>query len=182
MGTVDIGAIYDQIPARTKRAGSAWYPEANRLMQQWCGPDYDRAAGITAALSPRVSWSKNLEKARTLIATGQVSGIGAHCRAARRIRNGENWRHVIGHWPKAAPFAALISDPGATADDLDGYGLGLPWDIWMRRLIDPADPMGIADAVLRAATHQIYAIADRVGTTPGPVQAALWAYIRGATD
>jgi hypothetical protein len=89
--------------------GSAWYQEAHDLAES-IGPIM-LVAGVLAALSPMVSWSRNVLLARQAVDTGHASGtLPLSCENAGRIMSGEHPLDVL-NGRKTRAFYRLIYAP-----------------------------------------------------------------------
>lgn len=93
------------------RDGATWYETAHVLAIKLDPSDPARAAGVIAALSPQVSWERNVMLATRAYKDGLATGtLGANCRAADRILAGERPLDVLGG-PKTRAFFTLIANP-----------------------------------------------------------------------
>lgn len=70
----NILAVLDQATRGERRAGAAWYDEAQNLAWQISPLDMNKGAGVIAALSPNTSWERNKELAIRAFADGEASG------------------------------------------------------------------------------------------------------------
>lgn len=167
--------VFDLATDAQRADGRTWYAQAHDLTRELDPDDPRRAAGVVAALSPRVNWSHNVTLARRAYANGAASGcLGNSCRAANRILAGEDPLDVLAA-PKVRAFFTLIADP--TDPDsvcIDRHAtdvaLGARLDDDTRSKLYPLDRRGwygrFATAY-RVAAHLI-------GATPATVQATTW--------
>lgn len=171
-------AHYDNASAADANEGAAWYADAQSFAAALAaGTDMDtsHAAGIIAALSPRVQWDVN-KRAATLIVNAVhayepqpiVAGLGANREKAWAIANGGNPLEVLGGQKVRAFYANIMGDENAVTVD-----------VWAARAA-----LG-EDATDRIPTRQYDAIADAYrlaadarGVSPMVMQATIWVYIR----
>lgn len=156
-------------------AGLSWYSAAHDVAAELDPGNVRRAAGVLAALSPRVSWKRNQMLARLAYETGSASGtLGRSCQAADAILAGEDPLQVL-NGPKVRAFFTLIADP----DDADAVCVD-------RHAVDVAVGLRL-DEVDRSAWYQLARgglyerfagcyrrAAERLGVLPGQVQAVTW--------
>lgn len=168
-------AVYRSATAAQRREGRDWYRNTHGAAASLDPRNVRRAAGVIAALSPRVSWPRNLELAAHTYAMGRASGtLGNSCRAADAILYGADPLDVLGG-PKVRAFFALIADPDdrhavcvdrhatdvAVGERLTDATRSAAWPLHRRGLYDVfADCYRVAARTLR--------------TSPGRVQAATW--------
>ncbi len=126
-------------------------------------------AGITAALSPRLPWAKNLDAVEDVYAGRQPKTLGASARAARRILNGTPPLDVL-TGPKVANFyRGLIGDTQAVCLDVHMFRLA-----GVEQTSDVRLYSGVAASLRRAARG--------VGVPPRDFQAGLWCHVRGTGE
>lgn len=150
-------------------AAARWYDNARNIASQMQAINpaltLDRAAGIIAALSPRLHWSRNVRSALAYAAGRRDLGLlRRSMTAAERAERGE-----MPTGPKTNAFARAI------AGDLDAVVI----DAWMYRAAGltgkrRSDCNTCADAVNRLATQ--YRI------PPAVIQAAVWIKARGRVE
>lgn len=91
--TARLVRLYESAPQETLDAGDIWYASARneaRSMARDNGVTEAVAAGVIAALSPRIHWVRNLTVARLLLARKKVTGVfKTNLAKARRILQGE---------------------------------------------------------------------------------------------
>ncbi len=165
-------AHYERATADEHLAGESWYAQARSVARQLSRQHAVSpavAAGVIAALSPRVTWKQNIRLADAVLGlTYERGAFGHNLNKARRISNGERPLDVL-RGPKTRAFYRAL-----TGDESSGV-----IDIWMTRA------MGI-----RSLTNKAYAAAVRalqraataVGTTVAKFQAVVWVTIRGAYE
>lgn len=155
-----------------RAAGVSWYDEAHALARALDPFNVQRAAGVIAALSPRMPWEQNVALAVRAYADGQASGaLGASVRAANRILQGEPVTQVL-QGPKTRAFALTIADPAhATTVVIDRHALSV---LLGRRSTD-ADTKALARKGAYDACARAYvAAADVLGVSATVVQATTW--------
>lgn len=172
-------AAYDAASPADAAAGMAWYERAEstmEAMQARYGVDRATAAGVTAALSPRVRWATNLVAAERVIRAAQLGmrapsvGTRANVRKAWAIANGADPDAVLGG-PKVTAFYANLSG------DHDRVTV----DVWAARAAG-ADPERLTDKRRRELRDAYTRAAAARGVTPRQLQAAVWVAVRGAAD
>lgn len=163
--------------------GHAWYATAHAFavsLAERHGLTVEAAAGIIAALSPRVSWSLNLRLAEQLCATGSARGLGVSIRRATRILLGESPATVLAA-PAGSPrsgqkvrsFYANILNPEATDGPvtIDRHA----WDIAAGFAGTDADRSGLDRVGVYSGLEDAYRVAARIlGVAPTTVQATTW--------
>jgi hypothetical protein len=181
-GVDNIAATLTLATDADRREGLGWYASAN-IFAQGLAAEYGitvrQAAGIIAALSPRLSWTLNMRFAHQLCATGDAPVLTLSKRRARAILAGADPSDVLAA-PKGSPrsgqkvraFFALIADPASAHDvciDRHAYDVwaGDVGDDTTRKVLDRA---GVYDAV--AADYR--AVADAHDMLPHQVQAITW--------
>jgi hypothetical protein len=159
--------------------GRAWYVKARNLAREISPGDLKRGAGIIAALSPRVHWSRNMVAARAVAEafdTGlpfpEVRGIlGRNVDKAWRIAQGEAPESVLGG-PKVNAFYRNI------CGDLDAVTV----DTWASKVAHPDAPEAIRELMYQDITQAYQIAAITAGIAPAELQAALWINIRGRAN
>lgn len=181
--------------------GREWYARARRLSERLAADattsvgillDEDevrRAAGVVAALSPRLAWRKNVEYAELAYSLrhlelrefcSRIPTLNLNAAKAWRILNGEDPDDVLGG-PKVRAFYFTITNP----DDPRAVVVD-------RHAIDVAFGEVLTDAtrpVMKGAAYDyiaaLYVNASKIVTretgetwTPAQTQAAVWTYWR----
>jgi hypothetical protein len=155
--------------------GSNWYADAQSYIAGLSHATHtpaDTVAGVVAALSPRVSWSRNLVAARAAC-EGADKPSGVLTESWDRAQgvllgtvNPLDWPAKIGRF-----YRNLTGDPHAVTVDA-----------WSWRVAAPGVPdarlyrAGVYEAVEAAYQHA----GDRLEVTPADVQATTWLHIRHA--
>lgn len=116
--TVDnILSVYRAARDEQVAAGLRWYPDARTFALAISYGDLRTGAGVVAALSPQMSWQRNMVVASRAFVEGFASGnTGANNEKANRILNGEKPVEVLGkNLPKSGHkvfnFYHNICDP-----------------------------------------------------------------------
>jgi hypothetical protein len=158
--------------------GHSWYAnarkECGRLAVAY-GVSPRAAAGVVAALSPRMRWSVNLRQASRVLAahaSGEVApphvGIRAFVAKAWRIAKGERPLDVLSG-PKVRAFYRNL------CGDLSHVTV----DVWAARALGWNGDKGMTDAQYARASEAYRRAAASVGVPPAVFQAVVWAAIRG---
>jgi hypothetical protein len=171
---------YDRSSASDMAEGERWYETARitaAALAAGTNISAEQAAGVIAALSPRVRWENNVRSAAEIISAARrdpdekppsVAGFYRNVEKAWRIATGWAPENVLGG-PKVTNFYRNI------CGDEDSVTV----DVWSARLAegysDPRAPQGkryakIADAFRMAA--------DARNVSPMVMQATTWVFIR----
>lgn len=152
-------------------AAARWYDDAQVIAYdvaaRACVP-VEIGAGILAAFSPRVPWSRNITLAYAYAAGAPTPGLGASRAAADRV-TAHGLDALTG--PKVGPFArAILGDPDAIVIDswmcrAAGIGRAYPSPVQRERI-----------------AHAVRILARRHGLEPRTMQALLWIRVRGRAD
>lgn len=179
-----------------------WFDDGEDSFHAW---EVERAAGVIAAISPRLAWRKNVEYARLAYMTfdgmlregvttrmtpdeaaayfaGMIPTLNANARKAYRILSGESSEDVLGG-PKVRAFYFTIvnpSDPRAVVVDRHAI------DIAFGEVMDDArrglalGRKGSYDRVSSLYRKAAAIISRELGEswTPAQVQATTWTYWR----
>jgi len=152
--------------------------EAERLGDAY-GLPANQAAGIIAAMSPRVRWSVNIRAAERIAAAYAAGdaqaprvGLGPNVAKAWRIAHGEPAGLVLGG-PKVRAFFANIT----------GDAQSVTCDVWATRAAFGRYDAPVPSGPLYERVSRAYvAAAELCGVTPRELQAAVWVHIRGAAE
>lgn len=184
--TAHILAVYDGSDSRSRRNGATWYGDAQHVAhvlaatataRSHTGHRYvvtvDVAAGIIAALSPRMRWGANVTAAHAIANGRPVVGLSRSIAAATAILEGTDWRAVL-RGPKTRAFAAAVASGG-----LDTR-YGAVCDAWAVR----AATAGAYDSVAKCRYDDVaraYADAAAMrGINVHALQAIVWTVVRGS--
>jgi hypothetical protein len=158
--------------------GIAWYPEARRIVCEWattyCYHD-DTVAGVIAALSPQMEWTRNLICADDILAgrPPSVLGLRSNIAKARLMRDSNpseslstRMMRLFPSGPKVNSFALnLAGDNSVVTVDTHAMQAGL--NNVMARYTLPWRPYRVfAECYARAAVS--------VAESPATFQAIIW--------
>jgi hypothetical protein len=184
-GVANILNVLNQATDAEYDAGRNWYREANELAWDLSThADVGSAAGVIAALSPRMPWGRNKELAVRAFADGRASGtLGNSVRAADRILAGEDPLDVLKGDKVRSFYLNILGDTDAVTVDrhaLEVY-LGKRFADKDRPAVGKRLYREVSDAYRTAASRpfaQSLTYADTgfaVGDlTPRDVQAITW--------
>ncbi len=170
---------YREAPAPTVKAGLSWYSDAHAVAASLDPSNPHRAAGVIAALSPRIQWARNLELAAHVYATdGEATGtLGASCRAAAAIYAGADPLSVL-NGPKVRSFYALIADPtDADTVCVDRHAIDIALGVRMTGAARGAYVLG-RDGLYDRCARAYRRAAEVLAHTPAQVQAVTWLHWR----
>lgn len=186
MSTVQIGPtarqvlrVYRQATDEQVTEGLRWYHHAHGVAASLDPADPRRAAGVIAALSPRVAWARNVELAARACADGRASGtLGSSQRAADAILAGGDPLAVL-RGPKVRAFFTLIADPDdPVAVCVDRHGIDVAVGQRLREAQRsawfPLQRRGLYDTFAGCYRRA----ARRLGVRPAQVQAVTWVHWR----
>lgn len=169
--TARLVRIYQSAPQEVRYAGKTWYASARaeaRSMAREHGTTEAVAAGVIAALSPRIHWVRNLYVARLLLAGERVTGVfKTSLIKARRILAGERPLGVLSGPKTRAFYRAILGDQSAAVID-----------VWMLRAVNYAKDK-LRDHEYDLITSALAKAARLVGTSIARMQAVVWAVVRG---
>lgn len=154
--------------------GGTWYRKsrkAARTIAADTGCTLSQAAGVLAAISPRMTWKANKRLAAIICAGGEVSGVfGANLAKARRIMNGEKPLSVLGGDKVRAFYRAIMGDEDAVV--LDVWMLRAAQ--WQKKSLTHREYEEVANALREAARA--------ANVNPADFQAIVWTQIRGGAE
>lgn len=182
--------VWDEADAETRGYGAAWYGAANAAAGDLAaryGFTLEQAAGVIAALSPRVEWRANLTDAERVLSWAE------DCRDGLSVPDGgprdtyafrANVLKAIEVVTLVDPLSALRGPKQrAFYRNIVGDTQAVTVDVWATRAATNGKSDGprsgaqyadIARAYVRAARH--------VGVPPRDLQAAVWVQVRGAAQ
>lgn len=212
ISTRNVTRAYRAATDADREAGQVWYARARVLAADLARRERDhgprvragwadvtlveRAAGVIAALSPKVSWPRNVRLAEAMyrlyvdrdangaakaLALPGVLGVNAF-KAVRILWDGEDPREVLGG-PKVRAFWWTIvnpDDPRAVVVDRHAVDVAtnrVMTDLERGRLLRPAGAYERVAEVYRRAAVILSAEYGR-SITPAQVQATTWTYWR----
>lgn len=155
--------------ADQRKDGREWYVKANREARRLArlhGVSLATAAGVIAALSPRLQWTSNVRAAHKLLDGQDVTGVFlASLTKAQHIYTGERPLRILSGPKVRAFYGALMGRPEAVVD------------VWIARAagvdaaLTPKSYATVAGALQMAA--------DSVRVPVHVFQATTWVQIRG---
>jgi hypothetical protein len=159
--------------------GIEWYSATNTFahgLSDKYGISVRQAAGIIAAISPRVRWDKNVLWADLFCKTGDAPIMYLSKDKARRILDGEDPDVVFApksrnSGQKVRSFFNCIIDPGCDDVCIDRHA----YDIAVGSkgtdsLRQPLNRVGVYDNIRDAYR----AVANKIGLIPNQLQAVTW--------
>lgn len=151
-----------------------WYYRAHNECQTLAdshGIDTAAAAGIVAALSPRLPWAININEAYKVIVGRDSRALGASIAKARRILSGESPDSVLGGLKVRSFYRNLI-------DPRDDYHVTI--DIWAVRAWygDLKYNKGITARQYETIAADYRALARLYNMRPSEIQAVVWELVR----
>lgn len=175
--TANILRVWEASTDDERNAGRDWYGEASNLARELDPQNPRRAAGVIAALSPQLSWTRNADLACRLYGDGSLDeshGLGANIRKANRIHAGEDPDEILGGH-KVRAFFSNIADPAASpAVTVDRHA----HDVARGRRYSDAERVaksGLSSPRIYGAFVAAYErAANEVGATPLQIQATTW--------
>ena len=180
---VRLAAVYETAEDATRTSGRAWYALAAReaeAMAEDFTTSADAAAGVVAALSPRMAWHANLDAAARVLraaATGAEApprvGLGDATRKAWRIARGETPLDVLGGDKVRAFYRAIAGDAEAVTIDVHAARAA-------RGTSDGRPPSTSREYDRLAAAYTV--AAEAVGEAPRDFQAIIWQAERGIRE
>jgi hypothetical protein len=155
--------------------GAGWYAEGEKLVDELAsehGLTRETVATVIAHLSPRTTWQRNVQGARSLLADGTAPGcLGANVdRALAALDSGDPLATLNG--PKTYRFALnLLGDRDAVTVD-----------VWAVRVAlgerEDAERVLARVGVYAAVEHAYRLAAARMGVDPTTMQATTWCVAR----
>lgn len=173
--------VFDAAQPEERADGEVWYPMGTATVRQWATTGtLESCAAVMAALSPQLSWDKNVEAYKQVMADGtSIAGVLARSyrNAVNVLDTGDPDRVATGPAPKTRAFAWNL------AGDLEAVTID-------RHMFDcAADSRGAGDSAWakRRATYEEVAsavrwVAEKRGTQPATAQAIIWIVWRNRTN
>jgi hypothetical protein len=170
----NLSAILNNADDETWSEGTYWYAVAHSFSADLAdryGVTIETAAGVVAALSPRLPWNLNMRAALDLFETGDAGVLGGNKAKALRILAGERPLDVLrGH--KVRSFYTCILDPSQSAQVcIDRHAvdaaLGVKGTDKSRKFLETLSHYQAVCDAYRAA-------ANRLGISPAQAQAIVW--------
>lgn len=178
MTTRNITKVFRQAYHGPETEGMTWYQQAHDFARELCPTDVPKAAGVLAALSPRVSWVYNKKLAVRAFETGHATGHLTMCTTkADAILNGASPLTVLTS-PKVSNFYRCIldpMDPNAVVVDRHAF------DIYQGRVTPDTEKDVLKKKGVYSGIAHAYTCASRILTRetntlilPSAVQAVTW--------
>ena len=169
-------SVYNNASADNIREGLSWYLDANNFART-LGEIHDvrisTAAGVLAALSPRLEWGTNKRQAAKVFATGTADGCGlkGNCRKADRILAGEDPLDVLGGNKVRAFYSTILDPHGYSWPVIDRHA----FDIAVGEITDDKRRGALGRKGVYAEFADIYIDAAKVaGVSSSQMQAITW--------
>ena len=179
-------ALYQQVPEDVRLAGLRWYHE----VRGWCYQQAEQfglspwqVAAVVAALSPRLPWSKNQQRARLVLLVWAgggtwkdillLPGIKRSLTNAWRVLSGQSEKALNG--PKTAAFADNLAFQESTAITVDVWAVRAAMAWW------DAPTKVISKEVSKRYSEYAQAYAEaatEIGIRGYEFQAILWVWVR----
>lgn len=165
-------ALWHAADKAVRTAGVQWYRDARataRRLARAHGCSLATAAGVIAALSPRLTWAYNVVAADLVLgAAERVPGVfRANLAKSRAIAEGARPLTVLSGPKVRAFYRALMGDTSAAVVD-----------VWTARAAG-VDPEGLSPQLYAQVARALRMGADEVGTTTTSLQAVAWVAVRG---
>lgn len=165
-------ATYEGSSEADRAAGAAWYAvgkEACQDLSERYQVSIECAAGVVAALSPRVTWRQNLKLAHAVLSNSYERGaFKANLRKAMAIADGARPEDVLRGDKVRAFYFALIGQDTVVVD------------VWMLRAVNFA--RSVTKRAYRAIVEAIKRAAAAVNVAASAFQAIIWVTIRGSAS
>jgi hypothetical protein len=170
---------FDNASASDMAEGERWYETARITAQALAAGtslSLAHAAGVIAALSPRVRWETNVAAAATMIAAAgigaykmpSVAGYNSNCEKAWKIANGDDPWIVLGGPKVRSFFANILGDEQAVTID-----------VWAARAAEGVSNKNAPSGRRYTDLADAYRMAARArDVSPMVMQATVWVYIR----
>ena len=169
---------FDNASASDMAEGERWYDTARltaAALAAGTNLSVEQAAGVIAALSPRVRWETNVAAAARMISDAgrtkrmpSVAGYNRNCEKAWAIANGASPFDVLGG-PKVTAFHANIC----------GDENAVTIDVWAARAAEGVTNMRAPSGKRYTALADAYRMAARArNVSPMVMQATVWVYVR----
>lgn len=175
----NILAVWKSATEVSREDGAQWYAingEAIEKMASGTGVSRETAAAVTAHLSPRIHWAKNLIAAHKVLHGRPVSGIMSRSLAGAQealatYAIGDNPLWTL-NGPKTRNFALnLLGDTEAVTIDVWAGRVALGHRVDLDKIMSRA-------GVYNALAHCYRLAAQSVGVTPSTMQATTWIVAR----
>lgn len=186
MTTRNITKVFRSAYVGPDTEGMGWYHDAHAFAVELCPTDVSKAAGVLAALSPRVSWVYNKKLAVRAFEAGKATGHLTMCTSkADAILNGASPLTVLTS-PKVGNFYRCIldpMDPNAVVVDRHAF------DIYQGKVTpdtekDVLKRKGVYNTIAHSYVCASKILSREAGTLllPSTVQAVTWCAWRNRAD
>jgi hypothetical protein len=176
--------------------GKAWYPNANRIaadLGKKYGVPARRAAAVIAALSPRMSWDRNVQIAGAVLNAyakdpnvtvdhfrGKIPALPVNLEMALKMARGADPRTALTGAKRRAFYANIVAPNVKGPVTVDGHMAQMMLSKLSTK--DVAVITGHQQAKAKVSTEDIYALmgdlireqAQAVGVSPEEYQAVTW--------
>jgi len=172
MYVANITKVWNAASDADRIIGRSWYLVAHQLAEMITDGHARQGAGILAALSPMQNWERNVELAKSAIATGTPEGtFGDALRKVTKIIAGADPEEILPMVAKTGMFFRLIndpSDPDAVVIDRHAHDVAVGTRYG-------SEDRGLSNAKRYATlAHAYREAARRLGELPSTVQAVTW--------
>jgi hypothetical protein len=158
---------YSNASDADRAAGVVWYPNARELAYEIAG-EYVMGAGVIAALSPQIQWSRNVILARDAFADHFHGQVGDAISKARRIMQSCDPDVVLPRGKKTWHFYHTILDPLTTDHvTIDRHAHNIATG-------DTTPPLRIGTPLYRELANDYQDAAYIIGVPVSEVQAVTW--------
>lgn len=167
--------VYAEATSSERADGLSWYPRAHAIVCEWAN-HYERSiasvACVIAAISPQVSWERNLVIADDVL-SGRPPSIGGVLRVnlakAERVRDERlsNLLSIFPGGPKVNNFAVNLAGDYRSAVTVDAHAAQLA-------LGDVLFTKGLPWAPYACVAAAYFGAAERAGIDPAHLQAVCW--------
>lgn len=117
MSAHNIITAYRSATDEDRLAGEMWYAHALAFCRTLDPDNVERAAGVVAAISPMLSWPRNMAVAADIYAGKREGCLKANIAKAVRILDGEAPLDVLGGRKVRAFYANILGDGEAVTVD-----------------------------------------------------------------
>ena len=164
----NITAVFDRATQDEVEDGLFWYPRAHQIARE-IAPTVEAGAGVIAALSPMMTWDRNIMLAREAFATGVAQGgLSKNVAKAQAIIDGADPLDVLGG-DKVRTFYGNIVNPWGDGVTIDRHA----YDIAVGKRHGNTRP-GIGKKVYREFSTAYIQAALGLGVFPVELQAITW--------
>lgn len=169
-----LSAILECASDENWQAGTYWYAEAHaeaERMAEMYKVDVSTAAGVIAALSPRLPWERNVEYAHRIFTTGDAPVMYGSKRKALAIRWGQEPLEVLSG-NKVIAFYHCIANAGGFKVCVDSHAC----DAACGRKMTDAERKKVIERKggYEAVAEAYKAVAAEFEIHPAQAQAIIW--------